>query len=1208
MNIITLSRYPVTRAICSVTLLFSLSSLVHPSFADPVVDSDNIATFIGSQTLTRPGSYAATYVGNSTLDETDGAASSSLLLKGSKALLKNEYELNVGQVGNNNTLIITNRASAQSGSIVVGDSSAANNGIALFGAGSTLTATDDIKVGGSKSTGNYLKALNGAVVTTGNISLGYDGGSSQNKATAQGKGSQINASETIIVGDAGSNNILTIEKGATGSSKATIIGKAMGATDNVMRVTGDGSHFETITLTVGQQGGGALTLDSGASLKADQIILAQNGKATFDPDSQGTINIGRKDHNDAAGTLDARVITFGAGASTINFNQTNEFQLTSQLATAPNGSTNVKVNQYGSGNTVFTQDNDYAGTTKIKKGTLEAQSKYAFGKSTLKLDGGNLIADTNLSVSSLKWQSTNSVVELNSSKDHLTVHDFSNNDKDATHYFDVSDLKTNSSKSHTLVKYAKGNGEGSYALAGVDPDSYKIANVANENGKGGKIVYQFSLFTPGVIEGFTPGVEEGVTPGVQKGFIPGVEKGVTPGVNPGETPGVNPGEVAGFTPGVKKKFIPGVEKGFTPGVNPGETPGVIPGEVAGFTPGVKKKFTPGVEKGFTPGVEKGFTPGINPGETPAVIPGEVAGFTPGVKKKFTPGVSKHFTPGVEKGFTPGVTPGVVPGFIPGVVEHFTPGVVDGYIPGEGKQILKNRNGLVADYKVKDAMLEKNSVLTVDRQATLTVDHDLVGNPTSEFIYEENSDHSGTGIDVGGTAYLNNAKVKIIFDKDPHYGDEIQILSASHVEGKFGEIDLGSSLLRARKICIGDPVEVIFIAPTVYTQMAVNKNQRNVAAALNSFIPAESGDPLVVSTALDELTPAEYQVAFQQIMPALYSSFSTIAFNNANAQNNQLIQRLGNIRVGGSGFDTSGMNEAPIQDDNKNPRKGEKDILIPSVDNHWGVFTDANGIFANANINNQLPGYSFESGGVTIGLDYKWNDHFSTGLYTGYEGTQSKQSGGNFICDNGSRFGAFGTYEQGGIFVNGLVGGDSHSYQVQRTIQFPGVKRTATSAPTAQELDTMLAGGYDMKRGKFVFGPMTSLQYTYLGVQPFTESGAQSLNLSVESQHANSLIYSLGPHAFYTCEMSKNILLIPQVNLAWQHEFLQNPYAINSTLQGGGGAFNYTTTAAPRDSLYTGIGFTVTMFKKYDASFFYNASAANPELVSQNFFASFGMKF
>lgn len=46
----------------------------------------------------------------------------------------------------------------------------------------------------------------------------------------------------------------------------------------------------------------------------------------------------------------------------------------------------------------------------------------------------------------------------------------------------------------------------------------------------------------------------------------------------------------------------------------------------------------------------------------------------------------------------------------------------------------------------------------------------------------------------------------------------------------------------------------------------------------------------------------------------------------------------------------------------------------------------------------------------------------------------------------------------------------------------------------------------------------------------------------------------------------------------------------------------------RDFLYTGVGFTVEFAKNWNTSFFYNASAGNNNLESQNIFWSLGMKF
>lgn len=526
-------------------------------------------------------------------------------------------------------------------------------------------------------------------------------------------------------------------------------------------------------------------------------------------------------------------------------------------------------------------------------------------------------------------------------------------------------------------------------------------------------------------------------------------------------------------------------------------------------------------------------------------------------------------------------------------------------------VTGTNNTISTNFTTANLLYKPNSVLTITESGSLNVTTNYTSSRTGTL---ECTFGSGTvPVNVGGTASLNGNLV-VHYANGTADGDVNQLMTAGSITGGFSSITGDNpSRYRYRGVCVGDPGYYVITAPASYTIVAQNQNQRNVASALNTFTNGV-GDYGTVSTALDYLTDPQYPNAFNQISPALYTTLATLAFNSAVAQYNEMVQRLGNIRVAGIGFSSMGINNSPIMDDSKNPKSSEKDILIPAVDNHWGCFVDGNGIFANVNINNQLPGYSAQGGGVTIGADYKWNNEFSTGLYVGYEGYESKQSGGNYISDNGSRFGAFGTYQRGGLFVNGIVGGDSHSYQVNRSIQFQGpssiaqgVNRIANSSPTAGEFDSMLATGYDVKRGNFTFGPITSLQYTYFGLQPFTESGAQSLDLSVQNANANSMVYSLGSHCFYTWQASKDLLVVPQINLGWQHEFLQNPYALNSSF-GNGASFAYNSTTPLRDSLYTGIGFTINLNKKYDASFFYNASACNPDLVSQNFFVSLGTSF
>jgi T5SS/PEP-CTERM-associated repeat protein/autotransporter-associated beta strand protein len=479
--------------------------------------------------------------------------------------------------------------------------------------------------------------------------------------------------------------------------------------------------------------------------------------------------------------------------------------------------------------------------------------------------------------------------------------------------------------------------------------------------------------------------------------------------------------------------------------------------------------------------------------------------------------------------------------------------------------------------------------------------------------------------VTGSAILNGVMNITTFGSGGlQFGQKYNFLTASGgISGAFSSI-VAPEGFRGRLLLSGNNTQAnILIAPASYTQLAANRNQSNVATALNSFIPYASGDQQVVSTSLDSLTASQYNQAFNAIMPTFYQQIATIAFNNANAQNMQLVQRLWGLRVAeGGGFSMSGLADNMLllegQGDGKGVLDSKKDILRPGLDNHWGMFVDGNGIFAQANSGNMLPGYNSQSGGVTTGLTYKWNENVGTGIYCGYQGTYTKSGAdgsglgtGSSLIDNAVRFGVFGTYGQKdgkGLFVNALAGGGYHNFQATRVIQYAGMNRTANSAPGAGELDTMLAAGYDIKKGKFTFGPTASLQYTYLGVNSLNETGAQSLSFNSGGWNSSSMLSSVGAHAAYSWVAHKNILVVPQVNLSWQHEFMQNPYAISGNLGGTSPTFSNWSATPIRDYLYTGVGFTVEFSKRWNTSFFYNAAAGNSDLVSQNIFWSAGVKF
>jgi uncharacterized protein with beta-barrel porin domain len=396
----------------------------------------------------------------------------------------------------------------------------------------------------------------------------------------------------------------------------------------------------------------------------------------------------------------------------------------------------------------------------------------------------------------------------------------------------------------------------------------------------------------------------------------------------------------------------------------------------------------------------------------------------------------------------------------------------------------------------------------------------------------------------------------------------------------------------------------------YDVYAQTPNQVRVATALNGFQDATSGDRTTVTTALDSLTTnAQYQAAFEQMMPSIYSSLPTLAFNTANALNTKLFERIWLMQVAGlSGAAAAG--DSPTQNNDNNP-------LGLKADQNWSPFVDANGIFASANSGGALDTYNAQNGGVTTGGMYKFLPNLMAGAYAGYQYTHAGYDGSTSMEDNAARFGLLASWagdtcyrNTDNIYLNGLVGGQMHNYNVDRQIAYSTINRTANATPTAGEFDSAVQVGYNMREGGFTFGPQASLQYTYLGMNSFNESGADSLDLNVDSFNSSSMMFTLGGQGAYRIEVDEDFAVIPMASASWQHECLQNPYGIQSAFATGGPSesFNFQSSAPLRDFFYGGVGVGFAIGQNWQVTVLWNASAANADLASQNVYISAAARF
>jgi autotransporter-associated beta strand protein len=603
----------------------------------------------------------------------------------------------------------------------------------------------------------------------------------------------------------------------------------------------------------------------------------------------------------------------------------------------------------------------------------------------------------------------------------------------------------------------------------------------------------------------------------------------------------------------------------------------------------------------------------------------VLNFMPGLivfpgEDEFDPGVNEYpwvqYQPGGELDIPVGVNL-LIENAV--VMNNKSTTIVNGQFTSTNGFTLANGSLLGGSGTLNGNLVSSGTVSAGNSPGTLTVNGNYTQTSAGAILFQAASLSSFDRIVVTGTASLAGALNAVGYGGYALApGTSFQFLTATGgITGNFDTITLDNPTLRGRFLVSGanNSLGTLLIAPLTYSQMATTPNDASVAKALDGFISATSGDKSVVSLALDKLTSGQYAQAFAAIAPTLYQSLSTMAFNAANAQYNDLVQQMFGLRVAGTGFTMSGLgdNIAILEGQgDKGVLDSKKDILRPGEDNHWGMFVDGNGIFAQANSGNMLQNFNAQSGGLIAGLTYKWSPAVATGIYSGYQGTYAKYSGtysGSTVINNAVRFGLLATYGDPsgrGFYGDALIGGSYNNYSVTRAITFPGMNRTANSTPGAGELDSMIAAGYNFRKGNWAFGPVSSLQYTYFGMNSFNETGAQSLDYQGLNWNTASMIYNLGANCAYNWKASRNLTVVPQVNLAWQHEFMQNPYNINGNLSGT--PVVNTSSAPLRDTLYTGVGVTLEYKKRWNTAFFYNAAAGNSDLVSQNIFWSLGCKF
>ncbi len=454
--------------------------------------------------------------------------------------------------------------------------------------------------------------------------------------------------------------------------------------------------------------------------------------------------------------------------------------------------------------------------------------------------------------------------------------------------------------------------------------------------------------------------------------------------------------------------------------------------------------------------------------------------------------------------------------------------------------------------------------------------------------------------VSGTATINGTLSVSTFNGFvPAKGDQFTFLTAGQgLTGEFASLDGPNYALMLNPVYQGNSI-VLQTLQGSFLPFAHTLNQHAVAQNLDSVsgLGTVSGDPREAKLVnyLDTIPGPSLGADFDLIAPEELGSLFDMSGGVADVTALNVQERTRELRSGHAGFGQFSINDPHAGLDTPWPQSGDGSDPLPNdpSPNDWHPFALGSGQIIDVEDTPNASGYDIYTTDATLGADRLASDDFGYGLTASYLGDKAYLVNGGRVTADGAHGGLFATFFGDNAYLNGAVGGGYNYFDTRRA----SIGGYAVGSTDGYELDALLGSGYDFKRDRLTLGPVASLQYTYVNIAGFTESGSMA-PLQIENNDNNSLRSLFGGRVAYDF-MVHTTIIRPELQLGWQHEFLDAEHTINSRFaSGAGNIFSVQSPTVGRDDLAVSAAITVQWSERLSTFIGYigelacqNASAA-----------------
>ncbi len=466
--------------------------------------------------------------------------------------------------------------------------------------------------------------------------------------------------------------------------------------------------------------------------------------------------------------------------------------------------------------------------------------------------------------------------------------------------------------------------------------------------------------------------------------------------------------------------------------------------------------------------------------------------------------------------------------------------------------------------------------------TLNVSGNFIQNGGT-YQVEANAAGQSDRINVGGTAAINGATVQVLAQPG-NYGASTTytILKATGgVAGTYSGVSSNFAFLTpSLSYDANDVFLTLSMAQNAFSFGGQTFNQKAVGRVLDQTFPTASGDYATVLNAIAGLSTTQGPQILDAISGQNYAGFSNAMVQGAQLFMTNFANRAGSASGGGAKVALAEACDVAC------------DTTTPALWGAWGGAVGGTGTIAG---NTNAGTFTYSVGGFSGGLDRQIAPNFLAGVTVGYQ-TGGQWTGGfqGRSATDTVQAGLYGSFIQGPVYVDALAAYAYNANQLWRPINIPGLQpRTAYGQTGANQFLGQLEAGYRIELGGapgYFVTPFALLQGSVATQNGLTETGAQSLNLSVAQQTTSSIRTIFGAQLGAAMDVGLRDKIAGQLRLGWSHEYSDTARPLTASFVGAPAVpFTVFGAAPTRDgaaigfSLSTAVAEAMSLYVRYEGN-------------------------